>query len=152
MDNTSDKNRKKPQAPDYKPYPQDEDIYLRNEKKSMDKSGEDWEEDEEYQEDPEDYDDNADQESNFVEDDFDAENDAEAPFGDKYADEDFPPEFQRMTDTPEDDDWNTENFDTDHTGDDLDVPGSELDDDQEEIGSEDEENNYYSLGGPDKDD
>ena len=29
----------------------------------------------------------------------------------------------------------------------LDVPGSELDDDQENIGSEDEENNYYSLGG-----
>lgn len=31
----------------------------------------------------------------------------------------------------------------------LDVPGSELDDDQEDIGSEDEENNYYSLGGDD---
>lgn len=30
------------------------------------------------------------------------------------------------------------------TGDDLDVPGSELDDAQENIGSEDEENNYYS--------
>lgn len=30
---------------------------------------------------------------------------------------------------------------------DLDVPGSELDDQQEIIGSEDEENNYYSLGG-----
>jgi hypothetical protein len=29
---------------------------------------------------------------------------------------------------------------------DLDVPGSELDDEQEKIGSEDEENNYYSLG------
>jgi hypothetical protein len=29
----------------------------------------------------------------------------------------------------------------------LDVPGSELDDAQEEIGSEDEENNYYSIGG-----
>lgn len=33
------------------------------------------------------------------------------------------------------------------TGVDLDVPGSELDDAQEDIGSEDEENNYYSLGG-----
>lgn len=32
----------------------------------------------------------------------------------------------------------------DKLGDDLDVPGSELDDQQEEIGSEDEENNYYS--------
>ncbi|HEY5499636.1 MAG TPA: hypothetical protein VIK20_04555 [Bacteroidales bacterium] len=30
---------------------------------------------------------------------------------------------------------------------DLDVPGSELDDEQEIIGNEDEENNYYSLGG-----
>jgi len=35
---------------------------------------------------------------------------------------------------------------------DLDVPGSELDDDMEIIGSEDEENNYYSLGGDDHDD
>lgn len=32
----------------------------------------------------------------------------------------------------------------DRTGDDLDVPGSELDDDNEDIGEEDEENNYYS--------
>lgn len=32
-------------------------------------------------------------------------------------------------------------------GSDLDVPGSELDDAQEKIGSEDEENNYYSIGG-----
>lgn len=30
---------------------------------------------------------------------------------------------------------------------DLDVPGAELDDAQEAIGNEDEENNYYSLGG-----
>jgi hypothetical protein len=28
----------------------------------------------------------------------------------------------------------------------LDIPGAELDDDSEDIGSEDEENNYYSLG------
>jgi len=34
----------------------------------------------------------------------------------------------------------------------LDVPGSELDDLQESIGSEDEENNYYSLGGDDHND
>lgn len=32
-------------------------------------------------------------------------------------------------------------------GEDLDVPGAELDDDQEKRGAEDEENNYYSLGG-----
>jgi hypothetical protein len=31
------------------------------------------------------------------------------------------------------------------TGADLDVPGSELDDQQENVGSEDEENNYYSM-------
>ncbi|MFA6945887.1 MAG: hypothetical protein WC220_08275 [Pedobacter sp.] len=29
----------------------------------------------------------------------------------------------------------------------LDVPGTELDDENELIGEEDEENNYYSLGG-----
>lgn len=34
----------------------------------------------------------------------------------------------------------------DFTGNELDVPGSEDDDAQEEIGSEDEENNSYSLG------
>lgn len=35
----------------------------------------------------------------------------------------------------------------DMAGEDLDVPGSELDDENEAIGSEDEENNSYSLGG-----
>ena len=40
----------------------------------------------------------------------------------------------------------------DNLGSDLDVPGSELDDEQELIGSEDEENNYYSLGGDDHND
>lgn len=45
------------------------------------------------------------------------------------------------------DDWNEKTFDDELTGDDLDVPGSELDDDDEMIGKEDEENNYYSLGG-----
>ena len=32
-------------------------------------------------------------------------------------------------------------------GDDLDIPGEELDDANEALGEEDEENNYYSLGG-----
>jgi len=36
--------------------------------------------------------------------------------------------------------------------DDEDVPGSELDDADEAIGEEDEENNYYSLGGDDHND
>lgn len=35
----------------------------------------------------------------------------------------------------------------DFSAEDLDVPGSEIDDVSEEIGSEDEENNSYSLGG-----
>jgi hypothetical protein len=40
----------------------------------------------------------------------------------------------------------------DMAGEDLDVPGSELDDQNEAIGSEDEENNSYSLGGDGKED
>lgn len=42
---------------------------------------------------------------------------------------------------------NEKNFKDDVTGGDLDIPGAELDDVQENIGSEDEENNLYSLGG-----
>jgi hypothetical protein len=42
---------------------------------------------------------------------------------------------------------NEKSFEEDLLGDDLDIPGSELDDEQEKIGSEDEENNYYSVGG-----
>lgn len=48
-----------------------------------------------------------------------------------------------------------ENFDEDelqNSGADLDVPGAELDDADENIGEEDEENNYYSLGGDDHND
>jgi hypothetical protein len=40
-------------------------------------------------------------------------------------------------------------FIEDHSGSDSDVPGSELDDELEKIGSEDEEDYYYSLGGDD---
>ncbi len=36
--------------------------------------------------------------------------------------------------------------------DELDVPGAELDDAMEDIGEEDEENNYYSLGGDNHED
>lgn len=32
-------------------------------------------------------------------------------------------------------------------GGDLDVPGAELDDNEEQTGNEDEENNYYCIGG-----
>ena len=41
---------------------------------------------------------------------------------------------------------NKENLRLDEDAD-LDVPGAELDDENEAIGEEDEENNYYSLGG-----
>jgi hypothetical protein len=41
---------------------------------------------------------------------------------------------------------NEKDFAHDMPGDDLDVPGSELDDQQESVGSEDEENNHYSNG------
>jgi hypothetical protein len=44
---------------------------------------------------------------------------------------------------------NEKDFKDDMTGEDLDVPGSEMDEKQENSGSEDEENNYYSLGGDD---
>ena len=43
-------------------------------------------------------------------------------------------------------------MDPDLDGPDLDVPGSELDDKDEAIGEEDEENNYYSLGGDEHND
>ena len=43
--------------------------------------------------------------------------------------------------------WNEKNFNQDQSGNDLDIPGSELDDDLEDSGSEDEENNGYSIGG-----
>jgi len=54
---------------------------------------------------------------------------------------------------PNDNYWvkNEKDFKADVSGSDLDIPGSELDDDQEDIGSEDEENNYYSIGGDDHD-
>lgn len=42
---------------------------------------------------------------------------------------------------------NEKDFEEDVSGADLDIPGSEADDMSELIGSEDEENNYYSLGG-----
>jgi len=48
--------------------------------------------------------------------------------------------------------FNEKDFEDDVTGGDLDIPGSELDDALELIGSEDEENNYYSLGGDDHND
>ncbi len=40
-----------------------------------------------------------------------------------------------------------QNVDGDDLNTDLDIPGTDLDDEAEAIGEEDEENNYYSLGG-----
>ena len=50
-----------------------------------------------------------------------------------FSDENFPGEDLQKPDTS--------------LNKDLDIPGSELDDKNEDIGEEDEENNYYSLGG-----
>lgn len=47
---------------------------------------------------------------------------------------------------------NEGSFKDDITGNDLDVPGAEDDDEDEDIGEEDEENNDYSLGGDNHDD
>jgi hypothetical protein len=44
------------------------------------------------------------------------------------------------------------NSSRDILGNELDVPGSELDDENEKTGSEDEENNYYSIGGDNHED
>ena len=73
------------------------------------------------------------------------ENDKDLPGYPHYPDkEDI---YEKEKKEPlEDEDAN----DTD--GPDLDVPGSELDDKDEAIGEEDEENNYYSLGGDEHND
>ena len=47
---------------------------------------------------------------------------------------------------------NEKDFPDDMSGSDLDIPGSELDDEMENTGGEDEENNFYSLGGDDHSD
>jgi len=39
----------------------------------------------------------------------------------------------------------------DFEGSELDIPGREMDNDEEDIGAEDEENNHYSLGSDDND-
>jgi hypothetical protein len=75
----------------------------------------------------------------------------------KYKEEEnLNPEDTSKSKAPNDDGSagknNEKDFDGDASGGDLDVPGSELDDEQESIGSEDEENNYYSLGGDDHND
>jgi hypothetical protein len=47
---------------------------------------------------------------------------------------------------------NEKDFNDDVSGSDLDIPGNELDDGLKKDGFEDEENDYYSLGGDDHND
>ncbi len=61
------------------------------------------------------------------------------------VDPEDPTKKKRRNEVPET--MNEKDFKDDMSGSDLDIPGEELDDAQEDIGSEDEENNYYSLGG-----
>ncbi|NJK98254.1 MAG: hypothetical protein HC905_28085 [Bacteroidales bacterium] len=75
--------------------------------------------------------------------------DSEDIYGNQIKEEDINPEnitenksFQEIYG-----ELNEKNFEEDPTAGDLDIPGTELDDIGEEIGAEDEENNYYSLGG-----
>jgi len=65
----------------------------------------------------------------------------------QIEEKDIDPEDPTKMKTPNEKTKKRNGFDEDLSGDHMDVPGSELDDEMERIGSEDEENNYYSLGG-----
>lgn len=60
-----------------------------------------------------------------------------------------PDDLSKVKKTPDQlpGDWNEKSFPEDMTGEDLDVPGSKDDEAKANSGKEDEENNYYSLGG-----
>jgi len=77
--------------------------------------------------------------------------DSEDIYNKSHEEKEIDPEDTSKTKDPNYNDGlnNEKDFDEDVSGADLDVPGSELDDEQENVGSEDEENNYYSLGGED---
>lgn len=77
-----------------------------------------------------------------------AQHDSDVNFEDLEA---LGPEDLSM-DMGDDEQLKHRNRPVDFSGKDLDVPGSELDDDKEEVGSEDEENNSYSLGGDNHED
>lgn len=77
-----------------------------------------------------------------------AQHDSDVTFEDLEA---LGPENLSM-DMGDDEQLKHRNRPVDFSGKDLDVPGSELDDDKEEVGSEDEENNSYSLGGDNHED
>lgn len=71
----------------------------------------------------------------------------------KYSEEE-----ERLKVETEEDKWNEVDAEREgrepreNKADNLDIPGAELDDDMEDIGEEDEENNYYSLGGDNHED
>jgi hypothetical protein len=67
-----------------------------------------------------------------------------------FQEEDINPEDISRTKEPNSNNaFRRKDLDNEYSENDLDIPGAELDDLQEDIGSEDEENNYYSLGGDD---
>jgi hypothetical protein len=73
---------------------------------------------------------------------------AEDIYNNSKKEEDINPENVSEKKAPNDEEGRNEKGFRNHMdGGDLDIPGSELDDQQENIGSEDEENNYYSIGG-----
>jgi hypothetical protein len=75
--------------------------------------------------------------------------------GDKSPKSDDPsgyPLYSASDDIYSKDEKETFNETEDSLDEELDVPGAELDDAEELIGGEDEENNYYSLGGDDHND
>lgn len=72
-------------------------------------------------------------------------------------DDEFPgypesPEGEDIYRHEEEEDYDIEDLEEEGFEMGLDVPGSEYDDDMEDIGSEDEENNYYSLDDQDNED
>ena len=70
-------------------------------------------------------------------------------YSNAFEEENLDPEDleNNKTPNPKNGSLNKDDLYDDETGEELDVPGSELDDADEAIGNEDEENNYYSLGG-----
>lgn len=82
--------------------------------------------------------------------------DSEDIYRKSYKEADIvPEEVSKLKDLTEEDRLEIireKNFNEDSIGSELDISGSDLDDMQEEIGSEDEENNYYSIGGDNHDD
>lgn len=95
-------------------------------------------------------DENEDDDELVINNDLNVSNEKNKPL--QQADEDMPTEddtnLRNAALDNEDEDGdplNEKGFGDDVTGDDLDVPGSEADDANEELGEEDEENNAYSA-------